>query len=246
MFNFIAGNTLFKTIFTIMITWQEVILRLFIAAILGGAVGMDRQRYEWAAGLRTHMLVCLGSALIMIVSAYGFTEVQGQEHVSLDPSRVAAQVISGIGFLGAGTILFLKHEVVKGLTTAAGLWTVAGIGLAIGGGLYFAAIAATVLVLIILIVIKPYKKRLIVEKRQTEIHLKLNKQVVSLTELENMLDTNQIMYNHLKLNNTKEENVYAVEIRFNRSVPGKMIIGFVESLHDLNGVKEVEFKPSMF
>ncbi len=170
-----------------MITWQEIILRLCVAAVLGGAVGIDRQRYEWAAGLRTHMLVCLGSALIMIVSAYGFAEVQTQEHVALDPSRVAAQVVSGIGFLGAGTILFLKHEVVKGLTTAAGLWTVAGIGLAVGGGLYFAAAIATVLVLIILVIVKPYKKKFIVEKKQTEIQMKLNRQIVSLTELENML-----------------------------------------------------------
>jgi len=227
-----------------MIAWQEVILRLFIAAILGGAVGMDRQRYEWAAGLRTHMLVCLGSALIMIVSAYGFAEIQQAEHVSFDPSRVAAQVVSGIGFLGAGTILFLKHEVVKGLTTAAGLWTVGGIGLAIGGGLYFAAVAATVLVLIILILIKPYKKRLIAERRQTEIHLKLNKQEVSLTQLESMLTGKKIMYNHLKLNNIKEDHVYAVEIRFNRSVSANDILGFVESLNNLNGVNEVEFKPS--
>lgn len=227
-----------------MITWQEVILRLFLAAVFGGAVGIDRQRYEWAAGLRTHMLVCLGSALIMIVSAYGFADVQMQEHVSLDPSRVAAQVVSGIGFLGAGTILFLKHEVVKGLTTAAGLWTVAGIGLAIGGGLYFAAAVATALVLIILVVIKPYKKRLIVERRQTEIHLKLNKQQVSLTQLENMLDSKKIIYNHLKLNNVKEENMYAVEIRFNKSTSNNVILDFIESLNKLGGINEVEFKPS--
>ena len=181
-----------------MITWEEVTLRLFLAAVLGGAVGMDRQRYEWAAGLRTHMLVCLGSALIMIVSAYGFSDILTVNHVSLDPSRVAAQVVSGIGFLGAGTILFLKHEVVKGLTTPAGLWTVAGIGLAIGGGLYFAAAAATILVLIILILIKPYKKKLIVERRQTEIQLRINKNQVSLSQLENMLSTSDISYNQMK------------------------------------------------
>ena len=227
-----------------MITWQEIILRLFIAAVLGGTVGMDRQRYEWAAGLRTHMLVCLGSALIMIVSAYGFVEIQQAEHVSFDPSRVAAQVVSGIGFLGAGTILFLKHEVVKGLTTAAGLWTVAGIGLAIGGGLYFAAVAATVLVLIILILIKPYKKRLIVERTQTEVLLKLNRQKVSLMQIENILDSKKIMYNHLKMNNTKEENMYAVEIRFNRTVPKNTILDLVGSLDSLDGVKEIEFKPA--
>jgi putative Mg2+ transporter-C (MgtC) family protein len=227
-----------------MITWQEIILRLCVAAVLGGAVGIDRQRYEWAAGLRTHMLVCLGSALIMIVSAYGFAEVQTQEHVALDPSRVAAQVVSGIGFLGAGTILFLKHEVVKGLTTAAGLWTVAGIGLAVGGGLYFAAAIATVLVLIILVIVKPYKKKFIVEKKQTEIQMKLNRQIVSLTELENMLCNKNIIYNYIKMNNTKEDNIYAVEIRFNRSVSNNNILEFVELLNHSKGIREVEFKPA--
>ena len=227
-----------------MITWQEIILRLFLAAVLGGAVGIDRQRYEWAAGLRTHMLVCLGSALIMIVSAYGFTGVQMEGHISLDPSRVAAQVVSGIGFLGAGTILFLKHEVVKGLTTAAGLWTVAGIGLAIGGGLYFAAGAATVLVFIILVVIKPYKKKLIVERRQTEIQLKLNREKISLSQLETMLNANNIAYNHLKFFNAKEDNIYAVEIRINRSMSNKAVLSFVESLNNTNGIKEVEFRPA--
>ena len=228
-----------------MITWEEVTLRLFLAAVLGGAVGMDRQRYEWAAGLRTHMLVCLGSALIMIVSAYGFSDILTVNHVSLDPSRVAAQVVSGIGFLGAGTILFLKHEVVKGLTTAAGLWTVAGIGLAIGGGLYFAAAAATILVLIILILIKPYKKKLIVERRQTEIQLRMNKNQVSLSQLENMLSTSDISYNHLKFNNTKEDNIYAVEIRLNKTVSNKIILQFIETLNKTNGVNEVEFRPAV-
>jgi putative Mg2+ transporter-C (MgtC) family protein len=227
-----------------MITWQEIILRLFLAAILGGAVGIDRARYEWAAGLRTHMLVCLGSALIMIVSAYGFTEIEYAENVSFDPSRIAAQVVSGIGFLGAGTILFLKHEVVKGLTTAAGLWTVAAVGLAIGSGLYFAAISATILVLIILVVIKPYKKKLLVERRQTEIHLKLNKKQFSILQLEDIIENKKIVYNHLKLNKTNEENIYAVEIRFSKNVSQKIILDFAESLNHANGIKEIEFKPA--
>src|ERR1044072_4377115 len=101
-----------------MITWQETLTRLLVASVLGALVGIERQRLDWAAGLRTHMLVCLGSALIMIVSAFGFKDILGTPNVGLDPSRVAAQVVSGIGFLGAGTILFLKNEVVRGLTTA--------------------------------------------------------------------------------------------------------------------------------
>jgi putative Mg2+ transporter-C (MgtC) family protein len=109
------------------------------------------------SGRRTHMLVSVGSALLIIVSAYGFTNATQMPHVVLDPSRVAAQVVSGIGFLGAGSIL-LRGQVVKGLTTAASIWSVAAIGLASGAGLYFAAGLATAIILLILIGIKPLEE----------------------------------------------------------------------------------------
>lgn len=136
----------------------DLATRLVAAAALGSVIGLERERKSWSAGLRTHMLVALGSALVMIVSAYGFSDVLGEDHVVLDPSRIAAQVVSGIGFLGAGAIL-LRGEIVRGLTTAASLWAVAAIGLAVGGGLYLAAIIATVLILIILAGIKPLEER---------------------------------------------------------------------------------------
>src|ERR1700712_687196 len=107
---------------------QETITRLLLAALAGSVVGVERERLQWAAGLRTHMLVCVGSCLVILVSAFGFSDVLSA-HVVLDPSRVAAQVVSGIGFLGAGTIL-LRGEVVKGLTTAGSLWAGAAMGLA--------------------------------------------------------------------------------------------------------------------
>lgn len=127
-------------------TW-EFILRLFIAGILGAIIGLDREYRAKEAGYRTHFLVSLGSALIMIVSQYGFEQVLREDSVSLDPSRVAAQVVSGIGFLGAGTIIIQK-QFVRGLTTAAGIWATAGIGLAVGAGMYGIGAAATVLTLI--------------------------------------------------------------------------------------------------
>ncbi|WP_027172150.1 MgtC/SapB family protein [Methylobacterium sp. 10] len=136
----------------------EILGRLLLAALLGSAVGFERERLVWAAGMRTHMLVCVGSCLIVIVSAFGFSDILGTPNVSLDPSRMAAQVVSGIGFLGAGTIM-LRGEMVKGLTTAAGLWAVAAIGLAAGTGLYVAAIATTAIVLLILAGMKPLEKR---------------------------------------------------------------------------------------
>src|SRR6202789_4183621 len=135
----------------------NLILRLLIAAVLGSIIGADRERLVWAAGLRTHMLVSVGACLFMIVSAFGFATTLGP-HVILDPSRVAAQVVSGIGFLGAGSIL-LRGDVVRGLTTAASLWAVAAIGLAVGGGLYIASVAATAIILIILAGLKPLEER---------------------------------------------------------------------------------------
>ena len=136
----------------------EIVWRLLLAAILSGLIGIERERLLWAAGMRTHMLVGVGACLIMIVSAFGFADVLGTRNVTLDPSRMAAQVVSGIGFLGAGTIL-LRGEVVKGLTTAASLWAVAAVGLAVGGGLYVAGIATTVILLGILVGMKPLQER---------------------------------------------------------------------------------------
>ena len=114
----------------------EMLIRLGTAAALGSLIGFERERLLWDAGIRTHMLVCVGSCLIMIVSQYGFAHVLTQQNVVLDPSRVAAQVVSGIGFLGAGAIL-ARGEIVKGLTTAASIWTVAAVGLAVGGRALF-------------------------------------------------------------------------------------------------------------
>ena len=129
-------------------TW-EFILRIFVAALLGGAIGLEREYRAKEAGLRTHFLVALGSAVFMIVSAYGFDGVMNTPEHRWDVSRVAAQVVSGIGFIGAGTIIFHKSEnVVRGLTTAAGLWVTAAIGLACGGGLYILSVGSTFLVLV--------------------------------------------------------------------------------------------------
>jgi putative Mg2+ transporter-C (MgtC) family protein len=124
--------------------WPHVLLRLSVAAALGGAIGMERELRERQAGLRTHLVVCVGSALFTLVSAYGFREflVGGGALVRADPTRIAAQIVSGIGFLGAGAII-RQGLSVRGLTTAATLWLVAAIGMASGAGYYSAALIAT-------------------------------------------------------------------------------------------------------
>lgn len=123
----------------------DFMLRLLIAGAMGVCIGVEREYRAKEAGYRTHFLVALGSALLMIVSQYGFSDVLAADLVRLDPSRIAAQVVSGIGFIGAGTII-LQKQIVRGLTTAAGVWATSGIGLAIGAGMYGVGIAATVLV----------------------------------------------------------------------------------------------------
>ena len=122
-------------------------LRLFVAGAMGVLIGLEREYRAKEAGYRTHFLVALGSALMMIVSQYGFMEVLKTDLIRVDPSRIAAQVVSGIGFLGAGTII-LQKQIVRGLTTAAGIWATSGIGLAVGAGMYAIGIAATFLVLL--------------------------------------------------------------------------------------------------
>lgn len=125
----------------------EFLWRLLAATAMGAAIGLEREYHAKEAGIRTHLLVAVGSCLFMILSAYGFDAFLAKDHVSFDPSRIASQVVTGIGFIGAGTIIFQK-QMVRGLTTAAGLWVTAAIGLACGIGMYMIAVVSTALVLI--------------------------------------------------------------------------------------------------
>ena len=121
----------------------EYLVRIFVAACLGLLIGSERKNRNKSAGIRTHVIVALGAALIMVVSKYGFMDVE-----KADAARVAAQVVSGIGFLGAG-VIFVRNNLVNGLTTAAGIWATAGVGLALGSGMYVVGISSALLVLFV-------------------------------------------------------------------------------------------------
>ena len=121
----------------------EYLVRIFVAACLGLLIGSERKNRNKSAGIRTHVIVALGAALIMVVSKYGFMDVE-----RADAARVAAQVVSGIGFLGAG-VIFVRNNLVNGLTTAAGIWATAGVGLALGSGMYVVGISSALMVLLI-------------------------------------------------------------------------------------------------
>jgi putative Mg2+ transporter-C (MgtC) family protein len=133
------------------LSWGDNLVRLVLAAVLGGAIGFERELRDREAGFRTHMLVCIGSALFTIVSAYGFREflTSGDQVVRADPTRIAAQIVTGIGFLGAGAII-RQGVSIRGLTTAATLWVAAAIGMAAGAGYYAGAVLGTIVTLIAL------------------------------------------------------------------------------------------------
>ncbi|MFA7448563.1 MAG: MgtC/SapB family protein [Weeksellaceae bacterium] len=219
-----------------MLEWNEVLIRLVMASVFGALVGLERERKNWSAGLRTHMLVCVGSCLFMIVSAFGFGDVMGNPHMDLDPSRVAAQVVSGIGFIGAGTILFQKEGTVRGLTTAAGLWTVAGIGLAAGGGMYVAAAMTTVLVLVILWALQP------IEKKYAKGSIRQNLRIITQIESNEVDVINDILTENnfiVESFNLSKSNVsYIFEIKF-ESADAKKMAHLIKQLRKLDSVKEV-------
>ena len=224
-----------------MLTTDQIILRLILAALLGSVVGMERERLDWAAGLRTHMLVCLGATLFMIVSTYGFMDVVGfpKSGISLDPSRVAAQVVSGIGFLGAGTII-LRKDVILGLTTAASLWAVAAVGLAVGGGLYAAAIATTTLMLLILAGIKPVEKALFKNRRTRYIKIIVG-QETTLMEVREAINATKINIKQIIIRDTDTEMEHEVELVLDKTNP-KKLLPLAEALRNLKGVREVNYK----
>ncbi|MBK1896668.1 MgtC/SapB family protein [Chryseobacterium paridis] len=221
------------------LTNQEIAIRLLVAAVFGGLVGWDRQRKEGVAGLRTHMLVCVGSALIMIVSAFGFNDIMGKPSIVLDPSRIAAQVISGIGFLGAGTILFLRPQIIVGLTTAAGLWAVAGIGLAIGGGLYFPAFIATLIILIILALLKPFEKKFFKSTRGKTMILSYNSKLISLAQIESIFTKYELVASEIFIHTNKDHTSDELKVTFDFNSAPSSILSALDEFKTIEGIQEI-------
>ena len=199
----------------------NLILRLMVACLLAFVVGLDREYRAKDAGLKTHFLVSLGSALFMIISRYGF-----DNSTQVDFSRVAAQVVSGIGFIGAGTIIFQK-QIVRGLTTAASLWSVSAIGMAAGAGMYAVAVAATLLTLIGLEAFGYIFKKLAARRIYISI-LVGNKQMAQTV----YIDLKKVGYQILSYEMNKLDNAdgYRVAIVV-RSLVGNDEMGFIKVLH---------------
>jgi putative Mg2+ transporter-C (MgtC) family protein len=216
-------------------------LRILVAAALGGLIGSERERLDRAAGLRTHALVATASALIMIVSSYGFSTVVTANHtVVLDPSRIAAQVVSGIGFLGAGLII-LRKNTVYGLTTAASIWAVAAIGLAAGAGLLAIAVVTTMVILLILVVLKWAEQRFFGHKRLIPFTLTLAKRPGQLAAIEAMVTQAglELWQWQLKPGKRMDEQVMSVELRGGTTMN---VLAIAEQLQQVPGMKRLSYQ----
>jgi putative Mg2+ transporter-C (MgtC) family protein len=218
---------------------SEAALRLGTAAALGAAIGLERERLERAAGLRTHALVAVASALVMIVSAYGFDDVLGRESTVLDPSRIAAQVVSGIGFLGAGVII-LRKNTVRGLTTAASVWTVAGIGLACGGGLLAIAAIATALVLVIQAVVRPVERHFFDHHSSQHVVVRLQRDPGLLAAVEAAVASSRATLRGLRLRPSRRGTDDRVELDLS-GASSRTVSVLIDELRRLDGVQVVEY-----
>lgn len=179
-------------------------VRLFISSVCGALIGLERSKRQKDAGIRTHILVSLGSALFMIVSKEGFYDVLSHPDISLDPSRLASNVITGISFLGAG-VIFVKNISIRGLTTAAGIWATAGVGLAIGAGMYTIGVTATLYMLFFQFVLHNFFTRL--ENTSNEFTVTLVNSATAINEFKEILSSRNIAIQSLKMEKNTDSTI---------------------------------------
>lgn len=229
--------------------WQishlDLTIRMVLAAVLGGFIGLEREWSNHAAGFRTHILVCIGSASIMLLSIYGFSQFVAEPNVRTDPARLAAQVISGIGFLGAGAII-RNGSSISGLTTAASVWVVAAIGLSVGAGFYYAAVLATFIVLVSLFLLNKWERHLLRHRRNQEVMIKIFDRPGSLGRVATKFGEQGIQIKNLVMQSTSPESVDAamdgtMELRFNlRTVSTDKLLRAIDEILTLPDVIALE------
>lgn len=216
----------------------DYLLRLFIAAVCGMAIGYERKNRMKEAGIRTHFIVAIGAALIMIISKYGFQDQIGWPNMSLDPSRIAAQVVTGVGFLGAG-VIFMQKQTIVGLTTAAGVWVTAAIGLSIGSGFYFVGIAATVITILGQILLHG-KIRFLSSPRTETLMLQIVDNADAIKLLQDIFEDNEIIILNLKSKRDEKSSLINVEVII-RVYESFNMTKFLNILQSKDFIKSLEF-----
>ena len=217
------------------ITYLSIILRILCAVIVGGLLGLERELKNRAAGLRTYMLVCTGACLIMLTNQYIY-----QTFGAGDPVRMGAQVISGIGFLGAGTIIVTRRNQIKGLTTAAGLWTAAAVGLAIGVGFYEAAILGALAVCVVMTVMQHLDNTMRRNTKRIEVYVEISSQLSLGAFLKQLRDDNIEPVDVMRDRNAQADSdvrCYTATLKFKKRRNHTQVI---EQILEMNGVEYLE------
>ncbi|MBQ8356858.1 MAG: MgtC/SapB family protein [Clostridia bacterium] len=214
--------------------WGAV-ARMFLAVICGGVIGIERERKRRPAGFRTHILICLGASLTMITSQYIYLELK----LFTDLARLGAQVIAGIGFIGAGTIIVTKRRQVKGLTTAAGLWTSAIVGLAIGAGYFEAALITTVLVLVVELVLSRFEYFIMSTARTVHLYIEY-KETEALNQMTDYMRGHSVSVTDLQITKSGAATRNPCAI-FSLELPRKLTHDkLMTALAEIEGVVSVE------
>lgn len=217
--------------------WASVLFRLILAVICGGLIGIERGRKRRPAGFRTHMLVCLGAAMTMLIGQHLW--MQGY---ATDLTRLGAQVVSGIGFLGAGTILVTGRQQIKGLTTAAGLWASACLGLAIGAGFYIGAAIAFLLVLLTITLFSRLESKLIASARNMNLYVEYADSETLGRVIDNVKHLNVKIYDVEIMKNKVSEGISTgaiLSVRLPRSLPHAVVMAEIASSDGVRGVEEL-------
>ena len=217
------------------VTYLAVILRIVLAVIFGGIIGLERGLKNRPAGLRTYMLVCVGSCLIMLTNQYLF-----QVSNTGDPMRLGAQVVSGMGFLGAGTIIVTRHNQIKGLTTAAGLWTCAGVGLALGVGFYEGALVAGLAVFTVLTLLQRWDNSLHRKARIIELYIEFS-ETITIGDFIRSLRSLDVEVSNVQMEaaDTRQPGMRAMVATLKTKKRGDHR-EFLESVRKLDGVSHIE------
>jgi putative Mg2+ transporter-C (MgtC) family protein len=221
-----------------MLTEWQVLCRLVVAGVLSGLIGFEREFHGRAAGFRTHILVCIGSTLVMLTSIHMFDMYSAR--VACDPGRIAAGVVTGIGFLGAGTIMRFKSSV-RGLTTAASLWVVSGLGLAVGSGMYFAALVTTIITLVALLIFSRIERALIRKDWYKVLTIESEADIENLTRIRSALGNFEVEIKDFDMERTKDGTgiLWHLSLKLATSRNDHDIIS---EISDIEGVRSVKWE----
>ena len=219
--------------------WWELLIRLVVACLCGAVIGYERSLRQKEAGLRTHIILALGSALVMIVSKYGFTDVvqmYADYKIQADVSRVASNIMTGVGFLGAG-VIFVRGGTIKGLTTAAGIWACAGIGICVGAGMYAIGVIATLLLLLVQIILHKFLPASETMENNIITFTATDHEV--LEKVKDYVITNGIKVITIETKQKADKSVYvAMTIKIAKNMSLESVLTM---RHDIDGIKEFSF-----